>query len=293
MRKAIDRNAKQDKDLFSFTKQLDKERKMVIEQLSMKKDNFKKEMIKRRESLSNLKARLSDDVADTGQPCPGANNLVDMRLRRGDVRSPSSICKLSHLINKRHSHPSSPVPVVSRDLSDKSGGLKMMSPRRKNATITSDFNIVNGQLEMDEKSGNDDCIDIHHKAKCLEMMSPGRKNATITCDFKIVNGQLEVEEKSVNDDCKDIRLRVYLKTVAKFKILSEDTRQWRPQICGSESLCRQEELHYLVCLPVTSALRFLRCRIRNQTNSVLSFIRAGVQRFLEIFYVKKSAIEIN
>ena len=55
MRKAIDRNAKQDKDLFSFTKQLDKERKMVIEQLSMKKDNFKKEMIKRRESLSNLK----------------------------------------------------------------------------------------------------------------------------------------------------------------------------------------------------------------------------------------------
>ena len=34
MRKAIDRNAKQDKDLFSFTKQLDKERKMVIEQSS-------------------------------------------------------------------------------------------------------------------------------------------------------------------------------------------------------------------------------------------------------------------
>ena len=184
---------------------------MVIEQLSMKKDNFKKEMTKRQESLSNLKARLSDDVADTGQPRPGANNLVDMRLRRafsvGDVRSPSSICQLSHLINKRHSHPSSPVPVVSRDLSDKSGGLKMMSPRRKNATITSDFNIVNGQLEMDEKSGNDDCIDIHHKANCLEMMSPGRKNATITCEFKIVNGQLEVEEKSVNDDCKDIRLR--------------------------------------------------------------------------------------
>ena len=211
MRKAIDRNAKQEKDLFSFTKQLDKERKMVIAQLSMKKDNFKKEMIKRRESLSNLKPRLSDDVADTGQPRPGANNLVKIRLRRafsvGDIRSPSSMCQLAHLINKRHSHPSSPVPVTCRNLSDKTGGLKMTSPRRKNATITGDFNIVNGQLEMEEKSGNDDCIDIHHKARCLEMMSPRRKNATITCDFKIVNGQLAADEKSANDDCKDIRLR--------------------------------------------------------------------------------------
>lgn len=208
MRKAIDRNAKQDKDLFSFTKQLDKEKKMVIGQLSMKKDNFKKERIKRRESLSNLKARLSDDVADTGQPRPGVNKI---RLRRafsvGDIRSPSSICQLPHLINKRHSHPSSPVPVVSRDLSDKTGGLKMKSPRRKNATISCDFNMVNGQLEMEEKSGNDDCIDIHHKARWLEMMSPRRKNATITCDFKIVNGQLAVEEKSANDNCKNIRLR--------------------------------------------------------------------------------------
>lgn len=202
MRKAIDRNAKQDKDLFSFTKQLDKEKKMVIEQLSMKKDNFKKEMIKRRESLSNLKTRLSDDVADTGQPRP---------LRRafsvGDIRSPSSICQLPHLINKRHSHPSSPEPVVSRDFSNKTGGLEMKSPRRKNATITSDFNIVNGQLEMEEKSGNDDCIDIHHKARCLEMMSLRRKNATITCEFNIMNGKLAVGEKSANDDCKDIRLR--------------------------------------------------------------------------------------
>ena len=272
MRKAIDRNAKQDKDLFSFTKQLDKERKMVIEQLSMKKDNFKKEMIKRRESLSNLKARLSNDVADTGQPRPGANNLAEMRLRRafsvGDIRSPSSICQLPHLINKRHSHPSSPVPVVSRDLSDKTGGLKRKSPRRKNATITCDFNIINGQLEMEEKSRNDDCIDIHvhHKTRCLEMMSPRRKNATITCDFQIANGQLAVEEKSANDHCKDIHLgpcRVNLKTVAKFKILFEDTRQSRPQICGTESRCRHEELPYLVCLPVTHALRFLRCRIRN------------------------------
>ena len=185
---------------------------MVIEQLSMKKDNFKKEMIKRRESLSNLKARLSDDVTvDTGQPRPGANNLVEMRLRRafsvGDIRSSSSICQLPHMIKKRHSHPSSPVPVVSRDFSNKTGGLKMKSPRRKNATITSDFNTVNGQLEMEEKSGNDDCIDIHHKARCLEMMSPRRKNATITCDFKIVNGQQAMEEKSANDDCKGIRLR--------------------------------------------------------------------------------------
>ena len=210
MRKAIDRNVKQDKDLFSFTKQLDKERKMVIEQLSMKKDNFKKEMIKRRESLSNLKARLSNDVADTSQLRPGANNLAEMRLRRafsvGDIRSPSSICQLPHLINKRYSHPSSPVPVVSRDLSDKTGGLKMKSPRRKNATITCDFNIINGQLEMEEKYRNDDCIDIHHKTRCLEVMSPRRKNATITCDFQIVNGQLGVEEKSANDHCKDIGL---------------------------------------------------------------------------------------
>ena len=201
MRKAIDRNAKQDKDLFSFTKELDKERKMVIEQLSMKKDNFKKEMIKRRESLSNLKARLSKDVAGTGQPRPGANNLVEMRLRRafsvGDIRSPSSICQLPHLINKRHSHPSSPVPVVSRDLSDKTGDLKRKSPRRKNARITCDFNIINRQLEMEEKSRNDDCIGIHHKTRCLEMMQERYNNLRLSdCEWTAGGGR-KVCERSL------------------------------------------------------------------------------------------------
>ena len=121
-------------------------------------------MIKRRKSLSHLKAQRSNDVADTGQPRPGSNNLVKIRLRRafsvGDIRSPSSICQLPHLINKRHSYPSSPIPVVSRDLSHKTGCHEVMSSRRKNVTITCDFKIVNRQLEVEKKPANQDCIDI-------------------------------------------------------------------------------------------------------------------------------------
>ena len=169
-------------------------------------------MIKRWESLSHLKAQLSNDVADTGQSRPGSNNLVKIRLRRtfsvGDIRSTSSIRQLPLLINKRHSYPSSPVPVVSRDLSHKTGCHEVLSPRRKNATITCDFKIVNGQLQVEEKPANNDCIDIHPKTRCFEMMSPRHKNAAITSDLTIAKGQLvAVEEKSANHDCKDIRQR--------------------------------------------------------------------------------------
>jgi len=53
MKKAISRNAKTDEDLSRVLKQLDKEKKLAIEQLSRKQDLFKKEIIKRRESQSN------------------------------------------------------------------------------------------------------------------------------------------------------------------------------------------------------------------------------------------------
>ena len=47
MKKAIDRNAQNDEDLSRVLKQLDKEKKMVIGQLSRKQDACIKEIIKR------------------------------------------------------------------------------------------------------------------------------------------------------------------------------------------------------------------------------------------------------
>lgn len=49
MKKAISRNAKTDEDLSRVLKQLDKEKKLAIEQLSRKQDLFKKELVERRD----------------------------------------------------------------------------------------------------------------------------------------------------------------------------------------------------------------------------------------------------
>ena len=141
-------------------------------------------MIKCRESLSHLKAQLSNDVADTGQPRPGSNNRVKIRLRSafsvGDIRSTSSIRQLPLLINKRHSYPSSPVPVVSRDLSHKTGCHEVMSPRRKNASITCDIKIVNEQLvAVEEKSANDGCEDIRLGPRKSKSQDYGKVQNTI------------------------------------------------------------------------------------------------------------------
>ena len=47
MKNAIDRNAKRDEDLSAVLKQLDKEKKSTLNQLSRKQEAFKKDMIKR------------------------------------------------------------------------------------------------------------------------------------------------------------------------------------------------------------------------------------------------------
>lgn len=146
---------------------------------------------------------------------------------------------------------------------------------------------MNGQLEVDEKPANHDCIDIHRKTRCLEMMSPRCKNATINCDLKIVKGQLvAVEEKSANDGCKDVRLGPRKSKSQDYGKVQNTIRTHStiaaPNLCNRKPLlARRITLLYWVCLLVTHALRFLRCRIRNWTNSVLSLNRAGVQ--IEVF----------
>lgn len=51
MRKAIDRNTKQDEDLSLVLEQLDKEKKMALKQIVRRQEAFKKQILKRRESL--------------------------------------------------------------------------------------------------------------------------------------------------------------------------------------------------------------------------------------------------
>ena len=71
------------------------------------------------------------------------------------------------------------------DIHHKTRCLEVMSPRRKNATITCDFQIVNGQLGVEEKSANDDCKDIRLgpcKSKsqdCGKVQNTIRRHSTI------------------------------------------------------------------------------------------------------------------
>jgi len=52
MKKAIDRNAKQDEDLSIILKQIDREKRVALSQLSRKQDAFKKQVLKRQQILS-------------------------------------------------------------------------------------------------------------------------------------------------------------------------------------------------------------------------------------------------
>ena len=115
MKKAIDRNAKQDEDLSAVLKQLDKERKSALNQLSRKQEAFKKEMIKRQESLPQqfkLQFFQQRNVVGEDQPRPAEGTQAHRLLRRTlscpEETSSSAIGQPPALIRKRHSLPASP-----------------------------------------------------------------------------------------------------------------------------------------------------------------------------------------
>lgn len=165
MKKAIDRNAKKDEDLSYFIKQLDKEKKMAIEQLSRKQDAFRKEMVHRQDTLpsNEIKDQVFEqgNVAGTDRPRPGTNRPRRRRLRRAfsvdDISRPSAVPHLPSVTNKRHRYPASPLPHNNvEELSHFKTGSDLILPRRKNATISCNFNTIYQQLQETDKSTKDD-----------------------------------------------------------------------------------------------------------------------------------------
>ena len=116
MKKAIDRNSKQTEDLSVLLKQLDKEKKMALHHLTIKQDAFKKQVVKRRESLpQQFRVQFSQQRAVIGRDRPHpqeslqANRLLRRTSSCGDA-SGSAKLELPVVINKRHSLPASPLP---------------------------------------------------------------------------------------------------------------------------------------------------------------------------------------
>ena len=110
MKKAIERNAKQDEDLSLALKQIDKEKRTALDLLSRKQDAFKKQTLKRQETLpSNSKVQLFDQGNTTVRNRPRPQEMEQVnRVRRTssceETRRPSMVHKL---ISKRHSLPAS------------------------------------------------------------------------------------------------------------------------------------------------------------------------------------------
>ena len=160
MRKAVNRNTKNDEELSHVPMQLDKEKKMVIKQLSSKQDTFKREIIKRQQPTVNEHFL---------EPA----NLAAVHRRKGlrrafsvdNIRSSSSVGNLPPVLNKRQSYPASPMKRRDDDEehtdhhSSCHARGEITSPRRKNATITCDFNVITQQLQ--NKCTIDDCPEAH------------------------------------------------------------------------------------------------------------------------------------
>ena len=141
MKKAIDRNAKQDEDLSAVLKQLDKEKKSALNQLSRKQEAFQKEMIKRQESLpQQFKVQFFQqrNVVGEDQPRPAKATQGHRLLRRTlscpEETSSSAISQLPAVIRKRYSLPASPSPSDSRGKSTShfnfKAGSEKTSPQR-------------------------------------------------------------------------------------------------------------------------------------------------------------------
>ena len=117
MRKAIDRNTKQDEDLSLVLEQHDKEKKMALKQIVRRQEAFKKQILKRRESLPQKMSAVQvygngQKTADRERPHLEELTQTKRPIHRTvflDETCSTSSEPLSVLI-KRHSLPASPFP---------------------------------------------------------------------------------------------------------------------------------------------------------------------------------------
>ena len=117
MRKAIDRNTKQDEDLSLVLEQLDKEKKMALKQIVRRQEAFKKQILKRRESLPQKISAVQ--VYGNGQKTadrerPHLEELTQTKRPIHRTVSLDETCSTSSeplsVLIKRHSLPDSPFP---------------------------------------------------------------------------------------------------------------------------------------------------------------------------------------
>lgn len=158
MKIAIDRNTKQDEDLSLVLKQIDKEKRVTLRQLASKQDAFKKQILKRRETLPKhfIVQRSFEQANVQSRDRPHLDEMVQQarRLRRSwSCEEPIRASKI-HLpvaLTKRHSLTVSSLPGV--ECGDELS-LKRTSPRRmKNPLSSSNENYR--QLEKEDKSLNE------------------------------------------------------------------------------------------------------------------------------------------
>ena len=159
MKKAIDRNSKQEEDLSIVLKQLEKEKKIALNHLSIKQDAFKKQIIKRRESLpQHFKVQFTEQrsVAGRDRRHPEESLQANRLLRRtsscGDAPGPAKF-ELPAVMGKRHNLPASPLP---RDIR---GELTSRFTSKAGSEITSPGRTQNAHSKQDVSTNEDDCFE--------------------------------------------------------------------------------------------------------------------------------------
>lgn len=163
MKKAIDRNSKQDEDLSLLLKQLEKEKKIALYHLTIKQDAFKKQAIKRRESLPQpfrIQFCQQRPAIRRDRPHPQESFQANRLLRRtsscGDAPSSSKL-ELPEVTNKRHSLPAFLLP---RDIRADFTSRLTLKAGSDIAPLGRTLNAKNEQSKQGDVSSNeDDCFE--------------------------------------------------------------------------------------------------------------------------------------
>ena len=145
MKKALNRNAKNDEDLSFLLKRIEKEKKVALEQVSRRQKAFKREMIMRREIQSNInlncqffehtdltnkkdneKARLDINLCNRRRKLGTAQGL--RRASSFEESLASSKIELPPVRTKRYSLPASPIQARCKEEELRVKSLKIDKP---------------------------------------------------------------------------------------------------------------------------------------------------------------------
>ena len=159
MKKAIDRNAKEDEGLTITIRHIEKQRRLALDHLSRKQHAFMKRALKRRESLSRnfkvpfLKERQMVVGADNLSPDETSQARSLRSLSFDETNSPVSTQKTSHLKNGL-SLPALPSGILCRSENDGltlKTGVSELTPSRRTLIDGKYSTVSSSRGEMDAK----------------------------------------------------------------------------------------------------------------------------------------------